>query len=149
MFKRRLTEKSVNRRNIINLLNWRFFAFAIVSIIAIGIIAVPAQQLISQNFRITNLQSELQDYKTVIVDLQTEKDRWKDPAYVKAQVRQRIQYVMPNEVGYIVLESEDVGAAINYKLGSPIPPDPWFRVILESLQTAGETANLTTEEIND
>lgn len=149
MFKRRLTEKSVNRRNIINLLNWRFFAFAIVSIIAIGIIAVPAQQLISQNFRITNLQSELQDYKTVIGDLQTEKDRWKDPAYVKAQVRQRIQYVMPNEVGYIVLESEDVGAAINYKLGSPIPPDPWFRVILESLQTAGETANLTTEEIND
>jgi cell division protein FtsB len=149
MFKRRLTENSVNRRNIINLLNWRFFAFAIVSIIAIGIIAVPAQQLISQNFRINNLQSELQEYKTVIVDLQTEKDRWKDPAYVKAQVRQRIQYVMPNEVGYIVLESEDVGAAINYKLGSPIPPDPWFRVILESLQTAGETANITTEEIND
>lgn len=149
MFKRRLTDNSVNRRNIINLLNWRFFAFAIVSIIAIGIIAVPAQQLISQNFRINNLQSELQDYKTVIVDLQTEKDRWKDPAYVKAQVRQRIQYVMPNEVGYIVLESEDVGAAINYKLGSPIPPDPWFRVILESLQTAGETANLNSEEIND
>lgn len=149
MYKRRLTEKSVNRRNIITLLNWRFFLFAFVALVALGIMALPAQQLISQNFRISNLQTELQDYRQVIAELQVEQERWKDPAYVKAQVRQRIQYVMPNEVGYIVLESEDVGAAIDYKLGSPIPPDPWFRVILESLQTAGETANLTTEEIND
>lgn len=143
MFKRRLDEStSANRRNIINLLNGRFFIFVLFVVIALGIVGVPLRQFVAQNFQINQLETELADYEDVIKTLRIERERWDDPAYVIAQVRQRMAYVMPDEVGYIVLGSEDVPAAVQYKLGSPIPPEPWFETVFESLETASDTANL-------
>ncbi|MEY3407038.1 MAG: hypothetical protein RL038_99 [Actinomycetota bacterium] len=143
MIKRRLDEStSANRRNIINLLNGRFFIFVLFVVIALGIVGVPLRQFVAQNFQINQLETELADYEDVIKTLRIERERWDDPAYVIAQVRQRMAYVMPDEVGYIVLGSEDVPAAVQYKLGSPIPPEPWFETVFESLETASDTANL-------
>lgn len=143
MFKRRLDEtSSANRRNIINLLNARFFIFVGFAIVALGIVGVPLRQFVAQNFQINQLESELSDYQKVIEDLRVERERWNDPAYVVAQVRSRMAYVMPDEVGYIVLGTDEVPAAVQYKLGSPLPPEPWFETVFESLETASETANL-------
>jgi cell division protein FtsB len=149
MFKRRSDEStnSSGRRNIINLVNGRFFGFAAILIIALGLVGVPLQQLVTQNFQISQLQSQLANYTKVISELRLEREQWEDPAFVKAQVRERMAYVMPDEVGYIVLDSTEVPAAVNYRLGTPIPPKPWFATVLDSLETAGMTAGV--EDLNE
>jgi cell division protein FtsB len=149
MFKRRSDEStnSSGRRNIINLVNARFFVFAGVLVVALGLVGIPLQQLVTQNFQISQLESQLSNYTKVISELRLEREQWEDPAFVKAQVRERMAYVMPDEVGYIVLDSTEMPAAVNYRLGTPIPPKPWFATILDSLETAGKTAGV--EDLND
>lgn len=47
------------------------------------------------------------DERTVrIAELEGELARWRDPAYVKAQARTRLGWVMPGEVGYRVIGSD-------------------------------------------
>ena len=37
-----------------------------------------------------------------------ERKRWSDPAYIRAQARDRLYYVMPGEVSYLVLDADGV-----------------------------------------
>ena len=37
-------------------------------------------------------------------------ERWEDPAYVEAQARERLHYVMPGETSYVVLEADEAPA---------------------------------------
>jgi hypothetical protein len=36
--------------------------------------------------------------------------RWDDPAYVRAQARNRLYYVMPGEISFLVMDAEKVNA---------------------------------------
>lgn len=78
-----------------------------------------------------------------VAQLTDERRRWDDPAYVKAQARDRLRYVMPGEVGYVVLDdvpadtaSEDPRAA---SAAVPDAPDkqPWYDTVVRSVQLAG------------
>ena len=37
-----------------------------------------------------------------------ERKRWEDPVYVRAQARDRLYYVMPGEVSYLVMDASGV-----------------------------------------
>jgi hypothetical protein len=37
-----------------------------------------------------------------------ERKRWEDPVYVRAQARDRLYYVMPGEVSYLVMDAQGV-----------------------------------------
>lgn len=76
--------------------------------------------------------------------LTAERARWNDPNYVKAQARTRLNFVMPGELGYVVLPD-------GTRSGRPADPArqaaadagtftgrPWYGVVWESLQLAGE-----------
>ena len=39
-------------------------------------------------------------------DMQAERDRWQDPVYIRSQARDRLYYVLPGEVSYLVMDSE-------------------------------------------
>jgi len=38
--------------------------------------------------------------------MQAERDRWQDPVYIRSQARDRLYYVLPGEVSYLVMDSE-------------------------------------------
>ncbi len=69
-----------------------------------------------QHQQITALQQEIRDREKRVGQLNDEIARWDDDAYVKAQARQRLGWVMPGEVGYRVIGAD----------GKPIgaPPEP-------------------------
>ena len=82
-----------------------------------------------QQHEIAVSQQEIRDRSAQIDQLKGELARWDDPAYVKAQARERLGWVMPGETGYrvvgddgqplgggVVIESKD-GAAGNEKAG--------------------------------
>jgi cell division protein FtsB len=77
--------------------------------------------------------------------LRAELDRWNDPAYVAAQARERLSYVMPGETSYRVIDPEivrDEGSVEGEISGPTVPSDaeaaPWYTSVWESVRLAGE-----------
>jgi cell division protein FtsB len=58
---------------------------------------------LQQRAHIADLKEQIAAREAAIDDLEREKQRWRDPAYVEAQARERFGYVMPGETSYVVL----------------------------------------------
>jgi len=81
-------------------------------------------------------------------DLQAELDRWEDPAFIKAQARQRLSYIMPGERSYRVNDPENAPELPTVTPPPPIPdpaelgpqdqaPPPWYSQLWDSTLEAG------------
>lgn len=117
-----------------------FWLFLLIVTVLISV-AIPTRQLVDQQARLAELRSQIAANEAMITKLQAEVDRWGDPAFVKAQARDRLRYVMPNEVGYIVLEAEQVPAVkpvVRAKSSTP-----WYRVLWQSMRDAAATSSPT------
>jgi hypothetical protein len=78
-----------------------------------------------------------------IARLQDQLLRWQDPAYIRAQARDRLGWVMPGEVGYRVID--ETGHVIGGTAPAPTPeesdkPTVWYDVLWQSLVTADQPA---------
>ena len=76
-------------------------------------------------------------------------DRWQTDAYVIAQARERLSYVMPGETAYRVIDPESVldpgltssaepGAETGLALPAGGAVAPWYTTIWDSVTIAGE-----------
>jgi cell division protein FtsB len=59
---------------------------------------------LQQRSHINDLKEQIAARQSAIDDLEREKQRWHDPAFVAAQARERFGYVMPGETSYVVLD---------------------------------------------
>jgi cell division protein FtsB len=113
-------------------------------------LAYPLREFIAQRREIADLRSQTAAQQQRVDDLQTQKDRWQDPAYVKAMAAQRLHFVMPGETGYVVLEPDEAPAPKSATPGAaPSPPTqaadrPWFSDIWRSVQVADRPAQRST-----
>ncbi|WP_225310323.1 FtsB family cell division protein [Microbacterium testaceum] len=55
-----------------------------------------------QRQQIQALRSAVQLSQSQVADLQTQRDRWSDPAYIRTQARERLGYTFPGEVVYLI-----------------------------------------------
>ena len=69
---------------------------------AVMILAPNLQEYIVQREQIARLQQQSETTRQTIAGLETERERWNDPAYVQAQARERLLFVMPGETSYLV-----------------------------------------------
>ncbi len=87
-------------------------------------------------------EQEIRDRQAQISDLQAELARWDDPAYVKAQARDRLGWVLPGETGYRVVDDNGnpLGGGVVLASGDRTDPDAanqhWWDRMLGSLATA-------------
>jgi cell division protein FtsB len=119
------------------------FLFGLILLLVIST-AIPLKNFLDQSGRINALQSTQDANEARIKELQSQVERWKDPAYVKAQARN----VMPNEVGYIVLEADEAQAAIQNQIDEVGVRPVWYRTLWSSLQDAADTAPPLLEEVD-
>jgi cell division protein FtsB len=103
-------------------------------------LAIPIKNLLDQQSRISQLQQRQEANVELISKLQDEVKRWQDPAFVRAQARARLHYVMPGEVGYIVLEAEQVPQVLPSSQMSITSSSAWYSTMWRSLEDAGNTA---------
>ena len=122
------------------------FLFGLISLLVIST-AIPFKNYLDQRSRINTLQSTQDANAVRIKELQSQVERWKDPAYVKAQARNRLHYVMPNEVGYIVLEADEAQAVVQNQTDQVGVRPAWYRTLWSSLQDAADTAPPLLEEV--
>lgn len=126
--------------------NFRLSGFALslllLIVAALVVLAPSLKTLVEQRQQIAELQTQVDQATSAVSNLKGEVDRWKDPAYVEAQARNRLYYVFPGDVSYLVM---DQGATTPTASGQPISDQiqttkvDWMRSLLSSVYTAGLT----------
>jgi cell division protein FtsB len=97
---------------------------------------------LQQRAHITDLKSQIALRQASISDLEREKRRWEDPAYVRQQARE-LNYVMPGETSYVVLDENGEPLERSSSLTDPStvarkPPTAWWSTAWQSVELAGD-----------
>jgi cell division protein FtsB len=99
--------------------------------------AYPLRAWYDQHTRRSALEQESAELHASIDRLETELRLWDDPAYVRAQARERLSYVLPGEVGYVVVDEDGNPEPVTTSEGIPVTADgPWYSRLWASLQAA-------------
>ncbi|WP_022881385.1 FtsB family cell division protein [Gryllotalpicola ginsengisoli] len=87
-------------------IRFSWFAFVMLCVIVIGvlIIAPTARLYAQQQDQIAKLESQNSAKKAKVESLKKQVDDWDDPAYIRAQARERLLYVMPGETSYLIID---------------------------------------------
>ncbi len=97
---------------------------------------------LEQKEHLSALRASIEESKANIADLEREKKRWDDPAYVEAQATQRFGWVMPGEIGYQVIGQDGEPLDHEDSLSNPdaltVTNEPqWWETAWGSVVAAG------------
>ena len=102
-------------------------------------LAVPVRDLVAQHSRITSLEDRAVQAQSELEKMNSQIARWNDPAFVATQARERLHFVLPGEVGYVVLEAE--AAPVLYKgTVTKQRSQSWYGALWGGIKAAGKTA---------
>jgi hypothetical protein len=95
-----------------------------------------------QKQHLANLRASIVSSEDNIAELEREQRRWKDPAFVEAQARERFGWVMVGETGYQVIGEDGEPLAGDDSLtdpGTPTEADQpeWWQRAWGSVEAAG------------
>ena len=96
---------------------------------------------LQQRAHISDLKEQIALREAAIADLEREKRRWEDPAYVRQQARE-LNYVMPGETAYVVLDENGDPLESETSLTDPStvarkPPTAFWSTVWQSVELAG------------
>jgi cell division protein FtsB len=97
---------------------------------------------LQQRSHINDLKASIAEREVAIDQLEDEKKRWEDPAYVAQQARERLGYVMPGERTYLVLDENGQPLEPAAEVQDPSTvlastPTPWWSDGWASVELAG------------
>ena len=105
----------------------RFTGRAAVLVLVLAVLTVSyassLRAYLQQRSHIGDLKSQIAEREASIDDLEREKQRWDDPAYVKAQARARFGYLMPGEAGFEVIGADGKPLEAQASLNDPVRRD--------------------------
>ncbi|WBU38048.1 FtsB family cell division protein [Homoserinibacter sp. YIM 151385] len=151
MAKRERTERvpvamAAESRPMAWLREFRLSGFALSALLlivtALVVLAPSLKTLVEQQQRIAQLRADVEAAEAEVGELQAQVDRWSDPAYIEAQARDRLYYVFPGDVSYLVIGSGDDEASLEEpEISDKIQATrvDWMRALVGSLYTAGLT----------
>jgi hypothetical protein len=61
-----------------------------------------------QRQKIADYQTQVEQAKQNLEGMQQERLRWDDEVYIRAQARDRLYFVMPGEVSFLVMDAEGI-----------------------------------------
>lgn len=97
---------------------------------------------LDQQRDLAEAQVQIQQRTERISQLEDEKQRWNDPAYIKAQARERLGWLLPGETGYRVIgpDGKPLGTGVVLDSENELPPgehaEMWFDRLWGSVETA-------------
>jgi hypothetical protein len=100
-------------------------------------LAVPLRALIQERREIRDLEQQVISQQAKIDELNNRQARLSDPAYLQAIARERLNYVFPGEIGFVVLDKETT-TAITGVPGALVPNDDsaWYIKLWSSTKLA-------------
>ena len=107
--------------------------------------ALPLREYLTQRGQIAQLRSQQAQQQARVGGLQRQLRQLKDPAYVRAQARTRLHFVLPGETAYVVLAPSaapaPAGRAALTGATAAGPEAPWYSQLWSSVKVADRPAS--------
>lgn len=137
------------RGELARLLSVRALLLGVVLLIAFAMVFPTVRAYLAQRAMLGSLQAQVVAAEAREKQLRTDLGRWEVDAYVVAQARERLSYVMPGEKAYRVIDPQSVaepaqvvGSTPGTEGGVALPiggaSAPWYATVWESVGLAGE-----------
>ncbi|WP_229382596.1 FtsB family cell division protein [Microbacterium allomyrinae] len=117
-------------------------------VIMLGLVVLAAFVLVptigtyvDQRQQIAAIEAAVQVSRDEVAELESQRDRWSDPAYITTQARERLYYVKPGEVVYLV--DDDLPPELAPQEREPVSEDveqtrtDWMAQLVRSVTEAG------------
>lgn len=110
-------------------------------VLAVFVLVPTVGTFVDQRQRIAALERSLQVSTEQIAALERQRERWTDTSYIISQARERLYYVFPGEVVYLV--DDDLPAGAIAREQTPVSDEvseahtEWTSQFLRSLVSAG------------
>ncbi len=80
---------------------------SVIAIVVIGgfLISPDVEAFLNQRRQIAEMEESIRLAQEQVEQMQAERDRWQDPVYIRSQARDRLYYVLPGEVSYLVMDA--------------------------------------------
>ena len=128
----------------------RALVLFVVGLLAFVLLFPTVRAYLAQESDNSRLAQQVAQARAQNDDLRSELGRWNDPAYVAAQARGRLAFVLPGETAFRVVDPQTVpdpaaptvlaaerGPAV-VKNGAAVP---WYASVWESVRVAGQAHN--------
>ena len=123
----------------------RFSGFSIIRmgvlVLAVVVLAPSIAAYAEQRQQIAELKAEVARQEAEVARLSEQRERWSDETYIVTKARERLYYVLPGEVSYLVIDDRSPEALANAdRLVSREVTEErgdWMQTMLRSVMTAG------------
>jgi len=120
----------------------RIAVIALVLLVLVISYASTLRAWLAQRDEIDAARAELVETRERVAQLSQDKERWKDPAFARAEARDRLGWVLPGEVHYQVLGDDGRPIGSEVSLDEPpvkteSMPEDWYSSVWGSVQAAG------------
>ena len=121
----------------------RVVTLAVVCLLAFVVVFTSLRAYLSQQAQYDAVVAKIKEASDTSTALEDELAQWKDDTYVRAQVRERLGYVMPGDTSYVVVGADSMKENEAGGGATPGSPDaPWYEELRDSSRAAGQ-ANST------
>lgn len=114
----------------------RLLALAVVLVTIIVLLAPSVRTYLQQQAETEALQDRIAALQQEQDVLETQIERWEDPAYIKQQARDRLFLVMPGETRYLVKGGTEVESSQEQQSAASPEDLPWADALWESVERA-------------
>jgi cell division protein FtsB len=82
------------------------FVVTILALLVAGVVILaPSLRILAeQQQEIAELRTELARSQQEVFDLEEQRDRWQDPSFIETQARERLMFVYPGDITYLVID---------------------------------------------
>jgi cell division protein FtsB len=84
----------------------RFLAVLLTIVVGAFMLSEDMQAFLDQRKRIADMEESIRIAEEELASALAERDRWRDPSYIRSQARDRLYYVLPGEVSYLVMNAD-------------------------------------------
>lgn len=131
-------------------LSWFMIIMFLLVLIGVWTLVPTIGTFLDQRAKIAAVDAQIDLTNERIAELERERDRWEDPAFIATQARERLYYVAPGETVYLIDNDLDM-AAVGLdpeRISANVVEahKDWAATFLRSLTEAGASRAVTTIE---
>ena len=117
----------------------RIVTLAVVGLLAFVVVFTSLRAYLSQQAQYDAVVAKIKEASDTSTALENELAQWKDDTYVRAQVRERLGYVMPGDTSYVVVGADSMKETEASGGATPGSQDaPWYKELRDSSRAAGQ-----------
>ncbi|AYD90987.1 septum formation initiator family protein [Actinomyces sp. 2119] len=120
----------------------------LVCLIAFAVVFTSLRAYLSQQAQYDAVVDQIEEARATSTALEEELELWEDEDYVRAQVRERLGYVMPGETSYVVVGAEQFEDGAQGEVGGGREDQdlPWYTTLQDSARAAGHGEERSEEQ---